>query len=162
MCLLTVTQTSQSIAEQIESAFGDESVPPPDEVLASRYRTSIDAEEMLLAFRGKHWTQLATESLFYHREMIGTLSAIGYRAYIAAFMRASLEDGRYALDLRGYTVSTFQPLEDTPEHIDENRERLSLLTERQRATVAGYLRYLADECYLEEAGQILQHWTIRH
>ncbi len=130
---------------KIEKAFGNEPAPQPGDVLAARYRASIDAEEMLLAFRGKHWTQLSTESLFYHREMIRTLSAIGYRAYIAAFMRASLEDGQYASDLRGYTVASFQPLEDGPERHDESREQLSLLTENQRATIAEYLRHLAGE-----------------
>jgi hypothetical protein len=147
---------------KIENAFGNEPVPPPDEVLAAKYRESIDAEEMLLAFRGKHWTQLSTESLFYHREMIRTLSATGYRAYIAAFMRASLEDGRYAPDLRGYTISSFQPLEDTPKRHDENREQLSLLTTGQRATIAEYLQYLANEYNIEEAARILEDWDTQH
>lgn len=147
---------------RIESAFGNEPVPPPDDVLAAGYRTSIDAEEMLLAFRGKHWRQLSTESLFYHREMIRTFSATGYRAYIAAFMRASLEDGQYAPDLRSYTVSSFQPLEDTPRRHDESREQLSLLTEAQRATIAEYLRYLADEYNFEDAARFLEDWAIQH
>jgi hypothetical protein len=159
---LTTTLTSEAMVAKIESAFGDEPVPPPDEVLAPGYRTSIDAEEMLLAFRGKHWTQLSTESLFYHREMIRALSASGYRAYIAAFMRASLEDGRYAADLRSYTVSSFQPLEDTPQRHDESREQLSLLTAGQRSTIAEYLRYLAGEHGVEEAGRVLEDWATRY
>lgn len=159
---MTVTLTTQAMVAKIEKAFGDEPVPPPNDVLAAGYRTSIDAEEMLIAFRGKHWTQLSTESLFYHREMIRTLSAAGYRAYIAAFMRASLEDGRYASDLRGYTISSFQPLEDTPERHDESREQLSLLTRGQGATIAEYLQYLAGTCNVEEAARILEDWATRH
>jgi hypothetical protein len=149
------------MAATIEHAFGDEPVPAPDEVLAPRYRTSVDAEEMLLALRGKHWTHLATESLFYHREMVGTLSATGYRAYIAAFMRASLEDGSYGPDLRGYTVSSFGPLEDTPEYIEESRERLSLLSANQRETIAEYLRYLAGAQGDQAAAEMLRAWAVR-
>lgn len=159
---MTATLTSKALVAKIESAFGQEPVPRPDDVLATDYQASIDAEEMLLAFRGKHWTQLSTESLFYHREMIRTLSATGYRAYIAAFMRASLEDGRYAPDLRGYTVSSFQPLEDTPKRHDESREQLSLLTTAQRSTIAEYLRHLADEYNVEEAARILEDWATQH
>ncbi len=142
---MTANLTSEAMVAKIETTFGNEPAPPPDDVLAAEYRKSIDAEEMLLAFSGKHWTQLSTESLFYHREMIRTLSATGYRAYIAAFMRASLEDGRYASDLRGYAVSSFRPLDDTPERHDQSREQLSLLTQDQRATIAEYLRYLQVE-----------------
>lgn len=156
---MTATLTSEAMVAKIESAFGNEPVPPTDDVLATGYQTSIDAEEMLLAFRGKHWTRLSTESLFYHREMIRALSATGYRAYIAAFMRASLEDGRYAPDLRSYTVSSFQPLEGSPMRHDESREQLSLLTTGQRATIAEYLRYLAGEHNVEEAARILEDWS---
>lgn len=146
------------LCERIERAFGHEPAPAADDVLAPRFRTSIDAEEMLLAIRDKHWTELPVETTFYHREMIGALSAAGYRAYIAAFMRTSLEPGRFAPDLIGYTVSSLHPISDAPEDIDQARERLSLLTGEQRAAIADYLRYLADEHHLGEARQVLQAW----
>jgi hypothetical protein len=142
---LAANLTSKDMIAMMEKAFGNEPAPPHGDVLAARYRASIDAEEMLLAFKASTGRNYRRIPFFYHREMIRTLSAIGYRAYIAAFMRASLEDGRYASDLRGYAVASFQPLEDGPERHDESREQLSLLTDDQRATIAEYLRHLAGE-----------------
>lgn len=75
----------------IEAAFGATEVPLAETVLAERYRDAMDPGELLAAFRGKHWRDLGRRDLFLHRESLSALSTRGFRAYVAAYLLASLE-----------------------------------------------------------------------
>lgn len=143
------------ILDKIEMYFGAVPGPNPDEVLAERYRESEDAGLMLADFCGKHWRDLPASMLFRHREMLPALSAVGYRGYIAAYLRASVLDGPYDADLREYTLFSLIPIDSHRVDEREVRQRLSLLNRDQRDTIEAYVRYLSDERQMSQARRVL-------
>jgi len=146
-------QVARSVTElraEIEAAFGAAEVPPAETVLAEPYRDAMDPGELLAVFRGKHWRDLGRRDLFLHRESLSALSARGFRAYIAAYLLASLE-GEEAPDLVEYVLFSLHPLSS------ETRERLSALDDAQRAAIRSWLGHLEGESTL--AAKILRHWS---
>ena len=149
----------ETLRSQVKAAFGN--VPPPkaEEMLQEVYAGGDDAYEMMTAFLGKHWTEITTSVLSYHREIIIALSGIGYRAYLPAYLMACLaNDPTYGADIRGYTLYGLRPLSKSEVHVTTARERLSRLDQAQRAAVAGVLRYLVDRWHEKDADEILREW----
>ena len=144
-----------ALRAQIEDAFRRVEVPAADDVLAERFRTSIDPGELLAAFRGRHWQDLSPHELFIHRESLSALSALGFRAYVAAYLLGALE-GEEAADLAEYTLFSLHPLSAADRNEAECRERLSLLDDTQRSAVRRWLEHIADDHEL--ASKILSHW----
>jgi len=153
-----------AVRGQIRGAFGEvPAAPEAKGMLLPRYASSEDAEEMAAAFAGRRWTDLAIEELFYHREMLGTLNASAYQAYVAAYLEACLATDdpydKYGADLRHYLLSTLMawPYQREPAPA-ETRERLSSLTQPQRDAVAALLRYLVTYWESQDAAQVLASW----
>jgi hypothetical protein len=150
----------QALRRRIESAFPPGPPPPAGELLHPAFASSVDAEEMRDCFAGRRWTDLSIEELFWHREMVVTLSAVGYRAYLPAYLTACLADHpRMGADLRGYLLLGLRPLSGGELDVSSTRERLSLLDPAQRAAVAAVLRHLEARWGLDEAGEILREWA---
>ncbi len=151
--------TERTLRAQIEAAFAAVPAPKPDQMLLDAYAASDDAQEMADAFRGKHWSELTLAELFRHREMVIALGAAAYRAYLPAYLTASLTDhAHYGPDIREYLVFGFRPLSDDDLDVTTTRERLSLLDEAQRSAVARVLAHLTTRWGMEEAGDILRSW----
>lgn len=149
---------------QIHRAF--DAVPIPTRIQDMRLPRYIgdDSYEMVADFVGKHWRTIPIQKLFYHREMLGTLSAAAYRAYLPAYLEACLatEDpfDKYGADIRGYLLSTLKhwPHQRGEHRAAETCERLSLLDASQRAAVASLLRYLETRWQSAEAAEVLRDW----
>lgn len=161
-----VEQTKDELRAQIHRAF--DAVPIPTRIQDMRLPRYIgdDSYEMAADFVGKHWSTIPIQKLFYHREMLGTLSAAAYRAYLPAYLEACLatEDpfDKYGADLRGYLLYTLKhwPHQRSEHRAAETRERLSLLDAPQRAAVASLLRYLETRWRSEDAIEVLHDWQV--
>lgn len=154
-----MTPTKEALEATIEAAFGDVPPPPADQLVQPAYASSEDAYEMRTAFAGKRWTELPIRELFRHREMVVALSGAGYRAYVAAYLKAALtDDETYGADLRHYLLYGLRPLSDDPVHVQTAEERLSLLGAPQRAAIAAVLRHLAEVWRMKDAEEILRDW----
>ncbi|MFO0575405.1 MAG: DUF6714 family protein [Polyangia bacterium] len=156
--------TKDALRAQIHAAFDAVPIPARTEEMRLPRYTGEDSYEMASALVGKHWSTIPIKELFYHREMLGTLSAAAYRAYLPAYLEACLatEDpyDKYGADLRGYLLSTLKhwPHQRGEHRAAEVRERLSLLDGPQRAAVASVLRYLETRWQMAEATEILREW----
>jgi hypothetical protein len=159
-----VESTKDELRAQIHRAFDAVPIPTCIEDMRMPRYTGDDSYEMAAALVGKHWSTIPIKELFYHREMLGTLSAAAYRAYLPAYLEACLasEDpyDKYGADLRGYLLSTLKhwPHQRGEHRAAEVRERLSLLDASQRAAVASLLRYLETRWQSEEATEVLREW----
>lgn len=86
---LTATDLREAIHEAFDSAALPEHV---DDLLLEPYRSSIDATEMAADFAGRSWAAIPIQELFSHRQMLSTMSAVAYRAYIAAYLLACVNE----------------------------------------------------------------------
>jgi hypothetical protein len=144
------------ILERIDAAFKEVPIPEPGEILARPRSASEDAGAMAAEFSGKHWTMLPRDKLFYYRDSTGSLSAIGFRAYVAAYLKASLIRDDYTADLRESTLYCLRPIEKDASDEERVNARLSLLNEEQREVIASFVRHFVDESI--EAERVLDYW----
>jgi len=154
---------SPELRARIEKAFVGVPVPTRIEEMRLPGRTDEDSYAMAAAFVGKPWTELPIETLFFHREALGSLSPAAYRAYLPAYLAASFasEDwmDKYGPDLRQYLLFTLKPWKHhKPERGAETTARLAALTDEQREVVADVLRFLVARWESEDAAEILRDW----
>jgi hypothetical protein len=148
----------RAIRAEIVAAFGHVPAARADEMLLDEYARNDDAQELAAAFGGRHWTELSIEELFWHRESVVALGGIGYRAYLPAYLAASLtDDRRHTPDIQEYMLFGLHPLSDSDFDVTTTRKRLSLLDEAQRRAVASVLSYLEDRWHTEP-GEIVRDW----
>jgi hypothetical protein len=146
----------------IRRAFANVPLPARIEEMRLPRYTGDDSYEMAIAFLGKRWTEIPIETLFVHRESLGTLAPNAFRAYLPAYLDAALASDdpldKYGPDIRHYLLATLKGWShQTAERATETRERLSALTADQRAAVAEVLRYLAAK-HSEDAAEVLRDW----
>jgi hypothetical protein len=155
-----MSAAEDALRARIAAAFsGEPPAPLVERMLLAAYRSSDDAFEMAQAFAGRRWTDLSVEELFYHREMVVTLSAEAYRAILPAYLTAALiDDRRHGGDLREFLVFGLAPLSSEPLDVDSTRERLSGLAPVQRDAVRAVLTYLVDHRGMTEAADVLREW----
>lgn len=162
---MQVTEPAKDeLRDAIHAAFDDITAPSQVEgMLFERYKSSEDAYEMAAEFAGKRWSEIPIARLFYHREMLATLSAAAYRAYLPAYLAACLESedpfDKYGADIRSYLVSTLKAWpHQQPGDAVLVSERLSLLDSDQRAAVKMVLHYLEERWRMKDATEILRDW----
>jgi hypothetical protein len=154
----------EALRAQVHRAFDHVPIPTRiEDMLLPRYRNGEDAYEMAAAFAGRPWAEIPIRELFYHREMLATLSAVAYRAYLPAYLIASMasEDwfDKYNADIHFYLVMGLKVWpHQIEEYASDTPERLSLLDPAQRAAVASILRYLETRWRMKEAGEVLREW----
>lgn len=139
-------------------AFGTVEIPQFEDLLAPRFRNSEDPLELAAVLRDKHWRDVAVRDLLRHRESLATLSGIGYRAYIAAYLLASLDEGDDAADLLEYTLFSLGPITEAESDVNEATARLSALDPAQRAAVRGWLEHQQGNHKL--AHTLLARWSL--
>ena len=154
----------EAVRATIRRAFADVPLPKRIEDMRLPSYTGDDSYSMASAFFGKHWTDIPIQTLFVHRESLGTLAPAAYRAYLPAYLDASLASDdpldKYGADLRQYLLFTLKhwPHQTGESRATETRERLAVLDPQQRAAVADVLGYLVSHWHSEDAAEVLRDW----
>lgn len=154
----------EAVRAAIRRAFADVPLPKRIEDMRAPSFIGDDSYEMAAAFLGKPWSELPIETLFVHRESLAALAPAAYRAYLPAYLDASLasEDplDKYGADIRHYLLSTLKhwPHQKSEARAAETRDRLAALDREQRDAVADVLRYLVARWHSDEAAEILRDW----
>lgn len=157
-------QQKDAIRAQIRAAFANVAAPAKvDAMLADAYRTNDDAYEMAAAFVGKLWSELDRVELFRHRESLFALSPAAYRAYLPAYLEASLASDdpldKYGADIRGYLLySLGTTSSSSASRVETTRERIALLDRTQRDAIASVLRFLEKHWHMKDASELLRDW----
>ena len=154
----------EQVRAEIRAAFATVEAPTavPD-MLYERYRSSEDAWEMAAAFAGRRWADLAVRELFYHREMLNTLSPPAYRAYLPAYLDAAVASDeaadKYGPDIREYLLSTLKVWPHQSAYVaTATPERVAALDDHQRDAVEQVLRYLVARWDSKDAAEVLAAW----
>jgi len=157
-------EQKELIRAQIRAAFADVVAPTEiDDMLSEPFRGNDDAYEMATAFAGKLWSEIPRVELFHHRESLFALSPAAYRAYLPAYLMASLasEDAsdKYGADIRGYMLLSLgtDPASSSI-RVATTRARIAALDPAQREAVAAVLRFLDERWHMRDAAIVLRDW----
>lgn len=137
-----------ALRDRIRSAFV--AATPLTEITGLRRPefTDDDSYDLSRALVGKKWSELPADVLFYHRESLAALNAEAYRAYVAAYLLASIASqdpfDRHGPDLRHYLVRSLEPGPVAT-------ERVSRLSLAQHAVLSDVLRVLGTVWQMPEA-----------
>jgi hypothetical protein len=157
-------EQKQAIRLGIREAFASAVAPATiDEMLAEPFRDNEDAYEMAAAFVGKAWSEIPIVELFRHRESLFALSPAAYRAYLPAYLEASLasEDSldKYGADIRGYLLySLGTDTSSSPTRVATTRARIAGLDPAQRDAVVAVLHFLDKRWRMQDAADLLREW----
>lgn len=150
---------AETVKRAIRSAFSELPVP------ASIIDTPIGDEEgdaFRAALEGKRWGEIPNKVLRFHHDAPCFLSPAGFRYLLPAFMIGALESPSSPI------VDVLVGLLTRPQDPQEERrflDRVSSLTEPQRAAVRAFLEFLRDEQPEDwpddEPGKALrEYWTL--
>ena len=127
------------IKVQIERAFADVPYPGDDKVpQRDAWATEYDVD-----FRGRHWSELTSQELWLQDLPMLEVEALQY--YLPAYLMAALDDLHQSL-----TPFVLYHLCPEPEKPDQDRfeayrrQRFSIFTSAQRASIRAFLEYMRD------------------
>jgi hypothetical protein len=154
----------EALRAQIREAFAHVVAPATiDALLAEPFRGNEDAYEMAAAFVGKPWPAIPIIELFRHRESLFALSPAAYRAYLPAYLEASLASDdpldKYGADIRAYLLySLGTDTSSSSTRVATTRARIAALDVLQREAVRAALRFLEERWRMRDAAELLRNW----
>lgn len=130
-------------------------------MLAEPYRHNEGACELAAVLFGRRWPDIAVRDLFRHREMIFALSPAAYRAYLPAYLAATLTPvdalDEYGADLREYLIDSLTtPPGSSPDRDATTSARISVLDRDRRAATASVVRYLQKRWRVRDADEAIR------
>jgi hypothetical protein len=128
---------AREIAGEVEDAFAN--VPYPGDERLVRSPTYWENEEILEAFRGKHWRDISVKVLFEHRYSLGALSPEAYRFYLPSYLVAGLIHSDETDTLWQNVFYSLTPPESEGDSMDWFLARIGPLDARQKAAVRRYV-----------------------
>ncbi len=137
-----------ALVRQLEVAFGRLKHPGPDNISDASLSTP-EAGAMATDFAGAHWMDLDPQHVRKHWSGLIYLTPEAYRFYLPAYIRAALTfpDRIGRGDIQEGTILSLGPIELKEPGAGERlfRERISLLTDEQKRTVATFLALMRQD-----------------
>lgn len=134
----------ETLLEEIEAAFGDLSIPAEGDVVYDNSGYHLECNQVREKFRGRHWRDLTTEFLNEDPQALFFFSPVGFRFFVPAFVRASIQDYENADTLPDVVVHSLTKPDD-PGLVSWHRARLQALSARQRQALEKSLSFLLKE-----------------
>lgn len=136
-----ITILEREIARDVEDAFAIIPYPGDDRLVGSP--TYSENEEILEAFRGKHWRDISLDVLFEHRLSLGALSPEAFRFYLPSYLVAALLHSEETDTLRENVFSALAPPAEEGFWMDWLLERINPLDVRQKAVLRRFIEFWA-------------------
>jgi hypothetical protein len=136
----------RDIAREVEEAFANVPYPGDDRLVA--YPDYYESDDVIEAFRGKHWRDISPEVLSEHWASLGLFSPEAFRFYLPCYLIAAL----LRSDVTGMVWETvffrLTPPESEGDKMDGFLKRINALDARQKAVIRRFV-----EVYVQiEAG----------
>lgn len=150
---------AETVKRAIRTWFRE--LPVPGSIIDTEIGDRETRETFRAALGGRRWSEIATGVLSFHHDALCFLSPAGFRYLLPAFMIAALESPSSPI------LDVLVDLLTRPDDPQDERtflERMSPLTEPQRAAVRAFLEFLRDEQPEDwpddEPGKALrEYWT---
>lgn len=131
----------ERLVEEIEAAFGDLPLPAEEDLVYDNSGYHLECNQVRETFRGRHWRELTTEFLRADCQAIFFFSPVGFRFFVPAFVRASIQDYENADRLPDVVVHSLEAPQ-IPGLVSTHQARLRALTARQRRALESSLSFL--------------------
>lgn len=130
------------LIRKIHIAFPPNEYPGDEQIIPIRSPMDLEAIELLGAFKGKRWTDLTTETLLFNHDALSYFTPAGFRYYLPAFMLASITDWDSADIIPECVIFNLTAPSSTESGGIDFRDRLAVMSDQQKATIADFLEYL--------------------
>jgi hypothetical protein len=133
-------ESKGGVPRQIEVAFA--TVPYPGDDRLVENPADWEAQEIAVAFRGRHWTALPPEVLRCHDSSLTYFTPEAYRFYLPAYLLASLRPYDPSIDrihIHQRVVWSLTPPKHNGPDMDRFLRKVSDLTPEQKVAVRDFL-----------------------
>jgi hypothetical protein len=138
---------TSDVSREVREAFASAQLPHGQPVAKETY----DDEGASAIFEGRRWQDVTASELAYVTACLHFLTPLAVRAYLPAFLVASLEDPYSGV--ADCTVSFIKPPKDNPSR-QSYSAWWSLLSPIQRAAVVSFLRVMPESMQGEHLGAL--------
>jgi hypothetical protein len=140
-CYISVTMT---VLESIELAFAD--VPYPGDDKIAEHKDCPECDDIREHFRGSTWRGHTVDELQQYQSALSLFTPEALLYFLPAFMLVSLGEWDEADDIPFFIMCIFLPsdVESDDDHRHYRQERFEIFTQRQRETIASFLREWAN------------------
>ena len=142
--MLERSEGDRVLLKQIEEAFEDASVPPPDQVVDQVPYLDLERDEITATFRGRKWQDLPYDTLRHESAALCFFTANAYHYYLPAYLRAVISHYDDVDVLPEEIVYSLCPPKEV-ESTDHYNERMATFTPHQRDALCAFLRWLETE-----------------
>jgi len=130
--------------ERLQSAFTQE-YPGDDQLVYDNSGYHLECNEVLAAFRGKHWREVPFETLRYESAALSFMTPAAYRYYLPAYLLACILDYAEADMIPDTVVFSLIPPTD-PKSVkiygESYRRCMAGFTPAQRDTLRSFLEFM--------------------
>jgi hypothetical protein len=152
-----MTQNAQQVSEQIELAFAgvrlEQGISIREAMVIDHFGTEEDRQQARAQDEKEDWTKVPDDLINSHSASLSYFDAGAMHFYLPAFMRFTL---------RNYQKSSSPSICCTVFALDEDCEKLPLLTTPQKEAVKQFLEFMASQDVLRnernDAKRALEFW----
>jgi hypothetical protein len=148
--------TKEEALARIEAAFGGVPRPTNGELLHPESSDDMDLEPL---YEIDSWRDLTDEVLIYSYAAPSFLSAAGFRYFLPAYMRFSLNNPDSPEAVVSATIWGLDPSLYSEQIAEYARSKYALFDKAQRAAIVAFLEAMTDSSYGEDAIRALREWS---
>ncbi|MBL8155416.1 MAG: hypothetical protein JNM70_14625 [Anaerolineae bacterium] len=134
---------AEQLVQEIEYAFDHIDYPGDDNLVDNVEDVYVETYKLFLAFKGKHWKEIAHEVLYYYRLDFSVFTPAAFRFYIPAYMIASLR-GDKRDEIIQHVIWKLAPHQDTENASNEFLTKIEPLSSEQKAAIKKFVKHYAE------------------
>jgi len=132
---------AEQLQHEIEAAFANVQYPGDERLVYDASGYHLECNEVLAAFKGKHWKDVSLETLLYHSDGVYSFTPEAYRFYLPAYLLAGSLDYDRADMIPFTVVMSLIPPPDARD-LTNYRLRMEGFTPGQRRVIKSFLEFL--------------------
>jgi hypothetical protein len=137
--------------------FSDTSYPGDKNIVEHE---SLEGDEVLNVFSGKHWKQLTADTIDYHHDILPIISPEAFRFYLPAYLIFTLDNFSSDSNAVDHTVFGLCPPRPQNPLFEHFVSRMNVLTLEQKRAVKSFLELVKPE-YKKEVSHALKVYWIK-
>jgi hypothetical protein len=131
----------QSLLESLDLAFGSLEIPDEAKIVPDPSGRHLECAQVMRTFGGRKWQSFTIDELEFESDALYFLSPMGFRYYLPAFVRVTVQHLDRSDLIPVAIVSCLRPRSD-PDFRALNRERLTILDAAQRKVLIDFCQFL--------------------
>ena len=132
------------LLQKINESFADTTYPGDSNIVYDNTGYHIECNEVAAAFRGKSWDEVPLDVLRYNHEGLFFFTVQGYRYYLPAYLRATVQFYDEAGNIPGTVIFSLSPPATEEPKMDEFHSKMEGFEPNQKRVIKEFLDFIVE------------------